>query len=74
MRLVIQRVTEAAVHIGGVCAGSTGPGHDPGDYLRQVEQRAAEQFGGKATLSLTDQLVDGKLVPPINFFWDFQYL
>ena len=25
-RLVIQRVTEAAVHIGGVCAGSTGPG------------------------------------------------
>ncbi len=21
--------------------------HDPGDYLRQVEQRAAEQFGGK---------------------------
>ncbi len=25
-------------------------------------QRAAEQFGGKATLSLTDQLVDGKLV------------
>ena len=36
--------------------------HDPGDYLRQVEQRAAEQFGGKATLSLTDQLVDGKLV------------
>lgn len=26
MRLVIQRVTEAAVHIGGVCAGSTGPG------------------------------------------------
>ena len=36
--------------------------HDPGDYLRQVEQRAAEQFGGKTTLSLTDQLVDGKLV------------
>ena len=36
--------------------------HDPGDYLRQVEQRAAEQFGGKATLSLTDQLADGKLV------------
>ena len=36
--------------------------HDPGDYLRQVEQRAAEQFGGKATLSLTDQVVDGKLV------------
>ena len=36
--------------------------HDPGDYLRQVEQRAVEQFGGKATLSLTDQLVDGKLV------------
>ena len=36
--------------------------HDPGDYLRQVEQRAAEQFGCKATLSLTDQLVDGKLV------------
>lgn len=26
MRLVIQRVREAAVHIGGVCAGSTGPG------------------------------------------------
>lgn len=26
MRLVIQRVTEAAVHIGGVCAGRTGPG------------------------------------------------
>lgn len=26
MRLVIQRVQEAAVHIGGVCAGRTGPG------------------------------------------------
>lgn len=26
MRLVVQRVTEAAVHIGGVCAGRTGRG------------------------------------------------
>ena len=26
MRLVIQRVSKAAVHIGGVCAGAVGPG------------------------------------------------
>ena len=36
--------------------------HDPGDHLREVEKRAAAQFGGKAGLHLTDKLVDGKLV------------
>ena len=36
--------------------------HDPGDHLREVEKRAADQFGGKAALHLTDKLVDGKLV------------
>ena len=34
----------------------------PAIILRQVEQRAAEQFGGKVTLSLTDKMVDGKLM------------
>ena len=34
---------------------------DPGDILREVEKRAADQFGGKVTLSLTDKLVDGKI-------------
>ena len=36
--------------------------HDPGDHLREVEKRAAAQFGGKVGLHLTDKLVDGKLV------------
>ena len=36
--------------------------HDPGDHLREVEKRAAAQFGGKAGLHLTDKLVDGRLV------------
>ncbi len=35
---------------------------NPGDILREVEKQAAEQFGGKVTLSLTDKLVDGKLL------------
>ena len=35
--------------------------HDPGDHLREVEKRAAAQFGGKAGLHLTDKLADGKL-------------
>ena len=35
--------------------------HDPGDHLREVEKRAAAQFGGKAGLHLTDKLTDGKL-------------
>ena len=34
----------------------------PGDILREVEKQAAEQFGGKVSLSLTDKLVDGKLL------------
>ena len=34
----------------------------PGDYLREVEQRAHEQFGGKAELHLTDKIVNGKLM------------
>ncbi len=33
-----------------------------GDILRKVEKRSAEQFGGKAALSLTDKLVNGKLI------------
>lgn len=33
----------------------------PEDILRDVEKRAAEQFGGQADLHLTDKLVDGKL-------------
>ena len=36
--------------------------HDPGDHLREVEKRAAAQFGVKAGLHLTDKLADGKLV------------
>ena len=34
---------------------------NPGDILRQVEKRAAEQFGGKVRLHLTDKVSDGKL-------------
>ena len=34
---------------------------EPGDILREVEKRAAEQFGGKVRLHLTDKVVDGKL-------------
>ena len=34
---------------------------NPGDIFREVEKRAAEQFGGKVNLSLTDKLVDGKI-------------
>ena len=33
-----------------------------GDILREVEKRSAEQFGGKTVLSLTDKLVNGKLL------------
>ena len=36
--------------------------HDPGNHLREVEKRAAAQFGGKAGLHLTDKLVDGRLM------------
>ena len=35
---------------------------NPGDYLRAVELRAKEQFGGKAELHLTQKIVDGKLM------------
>ena len=35
---------------------------NPGDIFREVEKRTAEQFGGKVNLSLTDKLVDGKVV------------
>ena len=35
---------------------------NPGDIFRDVEKRTADQFGGKVTLSLTDKLVDGKIV------------
>ena len=35
---------------------------NPGDILREVEKQAADQFGGKVNLRLTDKLVDGKLV------------
>ena len=34
---------------------------DAGDILREVEKRAEAQFGGKATLRLTDKLVNGQL-------------
>ena len=34
---------------------------NPGDILREVERRAAEQYGGKVSLRLTDRLVGGKL-------------
>ena len=34
---------------------------NPGDYLREIEQRAHEQFGGKAELHLTSKIVNGKL-------------
>ena len=34
---------------------------NPGDVLRQVELRAAEQFGGKAALHLTDKVKNGRL-------------
>ena len=35
---------------------------NPGDIFREVEKQAAEQFGGKVTLNLTDKLVDGKIM------------
>ncbi len=35
---------------------------NPGDHLRAVELRAQEQFGAKAALHLTDQLVNGRLM------------
>ncbi|MGI6029186.1 MAG: hydratase [Candidatus Heteroscillospira sp.] len=35
---------------------------DAGDILRAAEQRAADQFGGKVSLKLTDKLVNGKLM------------
>lgn len=35
---------------------------NPGDYLREVEKRAADQFGGKVGLQLTDKLQNGRLV------------
>jgi aconitate hydratase len=34
---------------------------NPGDILREVERRAAEQYGGKVSLHLTDRLVGGRL-------------
>ena len=34
---------------------------NPGDILREVELRAEKQFGGKARLSLTDKVKNGKL-------------
>lgn len=34
----------------------------PGDILRKVEREAAEKFGSQAQLSLTDKLVNGKLM------------
>ena len=34
---------------------------EPGDHLRAVEQRAADQFGGKVTLDLTRKISGGKL-------------
>ena len=34
---------------------------NPGDVLRQVELRAADQFGGKVSLHLTDKVKNGKL-------------
>ena len=34
---------------------------EPGDHLRAVEQRAADQFGGKVTLDLTRKLSGGRL-------------
>ena len=35
---------------------------NPGDILREVEKQAADQFGDKVNLNLTDKLVDGKIV------------
>ena len=35
---------------------------EPGDHLRAVEQRAADQFGGKVKLELTKKLINGRLV------------
>ena len=34
----------------------------PGDILRETEKRARAQFGGKASLHLTDKVVDGRLM------------
>ncbi|MBR3752385.1 MAG: hydratase [Ruminiclostridium sp.] len=33
-----------------------------GDIFREVEKQAAEQFGGKVSLTLTDKLVNGKIM------------
>ena len=35
---------------------------NPGDILREVEKQAADQFGDKVNLRLTDKLVNGKIV------------
>ena len=35
---------------------------NPGDILREVEKQAADQFGDKVNLNLTDKLVNGKIV------------
>lgn len=35
---------------------------NPGDILRRIEKEAAEQFGDQVQMSLTDKLVDGKLI------------
>ena len=34
----------------------------PGEILREVERKTAQQFGGKVKLRLTDKLIDGKLM------------
>ncbi|MDF2839189.1 MAG: hydratase [Evtepia sp.] len=34
----------------------------PGDILKKIEREAAEQFGSQVSMSLTDKLVDGKLI------------
>ena len=35
---------------------------NPGDILREVEKQAADQFGDKVNMNLTDKLVNGKIV------------
>lgn len=79
MRLVIQRVSEASVHIGGRCAGAIGPGllalvgvaktdtADDADYLagKIVSLRIFRDEQGKMNRSLID--IRGGVLVVSNF-------
>ena len=84
MRLVIQRVTEAAVHIGGVCAGSTGPGlmilagieeADTEEDVRWLAKKAADMrifsdAEGKMNLSVKEMGGSALVVSQFTLYAD----